>query len=392
VIRTNTIRDLPRVAIVGAGVCGLGVAWRLAQAGCDVHVFDKGEAGHGATWAAAGMLAAGVETEPGEERLLTLTRESQKRWPRFAADLETESGTSLDYRDEGTLVVATNRDELDRLRFDYEFQRSLGVELHWLNGRDLRAREPYLRSGVPGGVYSPNDHQVDNRRLAKALKTAVLRAGGHLHERTPVESLMVESGRACGVTVKGEDHRADVVLLAAGPWSRQIPGVPPEAVPPVRPIKGQMLSLRMDPASPLLKHVVWAPKLYMVPRRDGRLLIGATVEEKNFDSEVTAGGLFALLEGAWRAVPAIEELPLHETWVGFRPGSRDDAPIVGFTRVPGLAVATGHHRNGILLAPVTADLMAEAIASGALPEALQPFSPERFAGSHESAEPKVLSS
>jgi glycine oxidase len=367
------------VAVIGAGVCGLGVAWRLAQAGCAVDVFDMGAAGGGATWAAAGMLAAGVETEPGEEALLALTLESQSRWPYFAEELESVSGASVGYRDEGTLVVATNRDELDRLRFDYEFQTSLGIKLQWLDGRELKRREPYLRTGVAGGVYSPNDHQVDNRKLATALRVAVLAAGGRLHEHTPVDAVDVAAGRVCGLSAGGRHMRAEMVLLAAGPWSREIPGLPEVAKPPVRPIKGQMLALRMNRAQPLLRHVVWAPKLYMVPRCDGRLLIGGTVEEKGFDRDVTAGGLFALLEGAWRAVPAVEELPVDEVWVGFRPGSRDDAPLVGLSTTPGLAVATGHHRNGILLAPVTADLMAQAIISGDTPEILRPFSPDRFA-------------
>ena len=371
-------------------MCGLGIGWRLADAGCEVDVFDKGEAGHGATWAAAGMLAAGVETEPGEEGLLKLTRESQRRWPEFARMLEAASGLSVGYRDEGTLVVATNRDELDRLRFDYEFQTSLGVELQWLGGGELREREPYLRSGVPGGVFSPNDHQVDNRRLAEALKVALQKAGGRLHEHAPVEAVEVDAGRAKGVVMEGRRLEADVVVLAAGPWSREIDGVPQEARPPVRPIKGQMLSLRMDPAHPLVRHVIWAPKLYLVPRDDGRLLIGATVEEKGFDDKVTAGGVFALLEGAWRALPAIEELPIDEIWVGFRPGSRDDAPIVGETGVDGLLVATGHHRNGILLAPVTAELMAEAVISGRVPEALEAFSPARFQGRAGQTQEKVL--
>jgi len=174
------------------------------------------------------------------------------------------------------------------------------------------------------------------------------------------------------------EHPAETVVLAAGPWSRQIAGLPESARPPVRPIKGQMIALRMDPAAPLVRHVLWAPKAYIVPRKDGRLLIGATVEERGFDANLTAGGVLAILEGAWRALPAIEELPVDEMWVGFRPGSRDDAPILGPTPVEGLVLATGHHRNGILLTPATADAVSRFILTGRIDESMRPFGIDRF--------------
>jgi glycine oxidase len=177
------------------------------------------------------------------------------------------------------------------------------------------------------------------------------------------------------------EHRrepVDVVVLAAGAWSREIAGIPAIHLPPVRPIKGQMLALSMDPANPLLRHVVWLPRGYLVPRRDGRLVVGGTVEERGFDDRITAGGLLALIEGAWRAVPGIEELPVAETWVGFRPGSRDDAPLLGPSGIDGLVVATGHHRNGILLTPLTAEAISACVLTGRLPEAVRPFTPERF--------------
>jgi glycine oxidase len=173
-------------------------------------------------------------------------------------------------------------------------------------------------------------------------------------------------------------HRAEIVVIAAGAWSRGIAGLPDALRPPVRPIKGQMLSLRMDAAAPLLNHVIWGPGIYLVPRRDGRLIAGATVEEKGFDTTLTAGGLLTLLEAAWRAVPAIEELPIDEMWVGHRPGSRDDAPILGPAAIDGLIYATGHHRNGILLAPVTADAIAGLVLDGKLDPAVRPFGIERF--------------
>lgn len=369
----------PKTVVIGAGAIGLGIAWRLAQAGCAVTVYDRGEAGRGASWAAAGMLAAAVETEPGEQPLLALTLESQRMWPDFAREVEAASGIPVGYRDDGTLVVALTRDDAERLRFTYEFQTGLGLELEWLSGAQVRQREPHLRPGIPGAVSSPRDHQVDNRRLGRALATAAQRAGAVLHEHCAVRQIELASGRTCGVVTERGREPADAVVLAAGAWSREIDGIPPVHVPPVRPIKGQMLAVGMDPDLPLLSHVIWLPRGYLVPRRDGRLIIGGTVEERGFDDTVTAGGLLELIEGAWRAVPAIEELPVVETWVGFRPGSRDDAPMLGPSGLDGLVIATGHHRNGILLTPVTAKIVSAYLLTGWLPDNARPFSPERFA-------------
>ena len=358
---------------------GLGIAWRLAQSGCPVTVYDAGEAARGASWAAAGMLAAAVETEPGEEKLLALTLESQRLWPDFARELEAVSGIAIGYRDEGTMVVALTRDDAEQLHFTYEFQKGLGLELQWLSGGEARRREPHLRPGIPAAVLSAQDHQVENRLLGRALADAARRAGVVLHEHCPVRELSLAAGRACGVVTDRGCDRADAVVLAAGAWSREIGGIPRSHLPPVRPIKGQMLALRMDPGTPLLRHVMWLPRGgYLVPRLDGRLLIGGTVEERGFDGSLTAGGLLALIEGAWRAVPAIEELPLAETWVGFRPGSRDDAPMLGPSGIDGLVFATGHHRNGILLTPVTAEVVSAYVLTGHLAETARPFTPERF--------------
>jgi glycine oxidase len=369
----------PKTVVIGAGVMGLSIAWRLAQSGCPVTVYDGAAAGRGASWAAAGMLAAAVEAEPGEEKLLALTLESQRLWPDFARELEAASGISVDYRDEGTMVVALTRDDAEQLRFTYEFQKSLGLKLDWLSGAEARRREPHLRPGVPGAVLSLQDHQVENRLLVRALAEAACRAGATLYEHCAVNNVEIAGERACGVVTDRGRDRADVVILAAGAWSRQIGGIPRSHLPPVRPIKGQMLALRMDPETPLLHHVMWLPRGgYLVPRRDGRLVVGGTVEERGFDDSVTAGGLLALIEGAWRAVPAIEELPLAETWVGFRPGSRDDAPMLGPSGIDRLVMATGHHRNGILLTPITARSISAYVLTGRLPESVQPFTPERF--------------
>lgn len=366
------------VVIVGAGVIGLGIAWRLAQRGATVTVFDKGVAGAGASHAAAGMLAANVEAEPGEEALVMLGRRAQAAWPQFAAELEAASGIAVDLRREGTLVVAPTADDAARLRHGLSFQQGLGLPVEWMSGRDARRREPHLGQ-MAGAVFSPQDHQVDNRKLAAALRAAAEAAGVVIREHMAVTDVLATHDHVMGVRLAdATDVTAAVVVIAAGAWSRAIGGIAPPLLPPVRPVKGQMLALQMDAAAPLIRHVVWAPNVYLVPRLDGRLILGATVEEKGFDTTLTAGGVLALLEAAWRAVPAIEELPLGEMWVGHRPGSRDDAPILGAGPAEGLFYATGHHRNGILLAPVTASAMARLIVDHEVDAAIRPFGMERF--------------
>jgi glycine oxidase len=368
----------PHVAIIGAGVVGLGIAWRIAGR-ATVTVFDRGKAGAGASHAAAGMLAACCEAEPGEEALVALGRDSQARWPAFADELLRASGVDVELRREGTLLLALTADDHAEIAHRLEFQRRLDLPLEWLSAADTRKREPHLAGKIAGALFSPQDHQVDNRKLVQALRIAADTAGVKIHEHRPVKEIAVHGGKATGVVFEdGATERADMVVLAAGAWSRTIGGLPPDRRPPVRPVKGQMLALRMDANAPLVNHVLWAPGAYLVPRRDGRLIVGATVEEKGFDDTITAGGVMALLDAAWRAVPAVEELPIDEIWVGHRPGSRDDAPILGPGPLDGLFYATGHHRNGILLAPVTADAMARLILDNVVDPAIRPFGLERF--------------
>lgn len=371
------------VLIVGGGICGLGIGWRLAQAGRPTTVLEQREVGPNslpaATWASAGMLAPHVEAEPGEERLLPLLLESHARWPAFVQELREASGVDVGYRTEGTLVVASDRDQVERLHFQYEFQRRLGLELTWLSGDAARQREPHLSRNVIAALYSPHDHQVDNRQVLLALRQAFLAAGGALRERASVAEILVERGEVQGIRlISGEILHAPVVVIAAGAWSATLPGLPPEVRPPVRPIKGQMLALQTPPDAPLLRHVVWGRDVYLVPRKDGRLLIGATVEEKDFDAQLTAGGVYTLLRRAWEILPGIDEAPIVEMWAGLRPGSRDDAPILGATPVKGLMLATGHYRNGILLAPITADAVSHLILTGETPEGIRGFGIDRF--------------
>ncbi|MBV9236912.1 MAG: glycine oxidase ThiO [Xanthobacteraceae bacterium] len=378
-----TRRDNPRVAIIGAGVIGLAIGWRLATRGAQVTIFDRGAAGRGASHAAAGMLAATMEAEPGEEALVALGRASHARWAAFAAELLDATRIDVELRTEGTLILAVTGDDRAQLMHHLALQQKLNLPVEWLTASEVRRREPHLATTIAGAVLCAQDHQVDNRRLVTALREAVRRNGVTIHEHRAVAEILSSAGAATGVVLEdGQQVTADIVVLAAGAWSRGIGGLPADLRPPVRPVKGQMLALHMDPAAPLINHVICAPGVYLVPRRDGRVLVGATVEERGFDASLTAGAMLTLLESAWRIVPSIEELPIHEMWVGHRPGSRDDAPILGAGPIPGLIYATGHHRNGILLTPITADLIAALILDDVADPALAPFGIERFALAH----------
>jgi glycine oxidase len=373
-----------RVVVVGGGVCGLGVGWQLARRGAEVVLFERDdEPARAATWAAAGMLAPHMELKPEDERITLLGRESLRRWRRFAAEVEADAGagSSVDYRDDGTLFVALDRDATEQLRFLHRHQRELELPVQWLSGDAAREREPYLSRRISAGLFSGVDHQVEPRALGAALARAFSRAGGILHTRAPVERVLVRDNRATGVSVNGQAVEADAVLLAAGAWSGLLAGLPPGLEPPVRPVKGQMLALA-QPDPPLLRHCVWAmdatQTVYLAPKSDGRLLVGATVEEMGYDTRVTAGAVMDLLRLAWETVPGLYELPLVESWAGLRPASRDNAPILGASPVEGLYLATGHYRNGILFAPVTAEDVAQLILTGETSDTIAPFSLTRF--------------
>jgi len=285
----------------------------------------------------------------------------------------------VELRREGTLDVALTADDQARLMHHLTFQQKLDLPVQWISAAEARRREPHLAGKLAGAIWSPQDHQVENRKLALALRGAAQATGARINEHQPVAEIINNGRRVEGIAlVDGRKVAADAVVLAAGAWSRKIAGLPAPLLPPVRPIKGQMLALRMDRNAPLVTHVLWGPGIYLVPRLDGRLIVGGTVEEKGFDTNRTAGGLLTLLEAAWRLVPAIEELPIDEMWVGHRPGSRDDAPILGPAPIEGLVYATGHHRNGILLAPVTADALARLVLEGSIDPAIRPFGIERF--------------
>ncbi|GIV97364.1 MAG: glycine oxidase ThiO [Herpetosiphonaceae bacterium] len=366
------------VVIVGGGICGLAIGWYLARARVPVTIVERGEAGRAATWAAGGILAPQIEGDEGSEHVRRLFLASHALWPAWARELEHSAGMAVDYRSEGTLVVAFGQEGARLLRQEYEAQRKGEIGLEWLSGKEVRRREPHLSANVSAALFSALGHQVDNRKVALALRTAFLRSGGVLREHTPVEEIMITAGRVQGVRAAGEILMADVVVLAAGSWSASIPGLPADTRLPVRPVKGQIVAVRMPSEAPFLRHVIYGAGVYLVPRLDGRLLVGATVEECGFDTQVTAGAVFALLRGARRILPVIDDRPVIEMWAGLRPGSPDGAPILGEAQVSGLIVATGHFRNGILLAPITAESISHLILTGESPEVIRSFSPQRF--------------
>ncbi|WP_242587721.1 glycine oxidase ThiO [Streptomyces sp. MST-110588] len=371
--------------VIGGGVIGLVTAWRAAGRGLRTAVVDPAPGG-GAAQVAAGMLAAVTELHYGEQTLLGLNLASARRYPGFTAELEEAAGRPTGYRRCGTLAVALDADDRAHLRELHAFQCRSGLDAQWLTGRECRRLEPMLAPGVRGGLRVDGDHQVDPRQLTAALYTACERAGVVFH-RTSAVRLTVGGGRATGVeTADGDRLQAGQTVLAAGSDSGRLAGVPPEVLPPVRPVKGQVLRLRMPApprgAAPFLSRTVRAVvrggHLYLVPRENGELVVGATSEELGWDTTVTAGGVYELLRDAHELVPGITELPLVEVRAGLRPGSPDNAPLLGPTALPGLLAATGHYRNGVLLTPVTGDVMAEVLVSGRLPEEARPFSPQRF--------------
>ncbi|MEU9445101.1 glycine oxidase ThiO [Streptomyces sp. NPDC048304] len=370
------------VLVIGGGIIGLVTAWRAAQRGLATAVVDP-EPGGGAARVAAGMLAAVTELHYGEETLLALNLESARRYPRFAAELTELTGHDLGYRRCGTLAVALDADDRAHLRELHALQQRSGLDAQWLSGRECRRLEPMLAPGVRGGLRVDGDHQIDPRRLAAALVAACERTGVVFH-RAWAERLDVTGDRAAGVTTAdGTALRAGQVVLAAGSLSGRLAGVPEALLPPVRPVKGQVLRLtvprRYAPfLSRTVRAVVRGSQVYLVPRENGELVVGATSEELGWDTTVTAGGVYELLRDAHELVPGITELPLTETRAGLRPGSPDNAPLLGPSGLDGLLLATGHYRNGVLLTPVTGDVMAQLLADGELPEEARPFTPRRF--------------
>lgn len=367
------------VVVVGAGMIGAAIGWRCAQRGLSVTLVDP-DPDRGAWHTAAGMLAPITELHYTETPLLELNLASLARYPAVAAELTEATGLPTGYQECGTVAVAWDGADLAALRDLHAFARTLGVQAEMLSGRELRGLEPAVAPGLPGALFAPGDHQVDPRLVHAAVQAAGRAAGARLARGAA--SVTTDGHGVTGVRLDdGRRIATRTVVLAAGSWSAHVDGVPAAARPPVRPVKGQTLRLRL-PGPPRITRVVRGTvkgtPVYLVPRLDGEIVVGASVEEAGFDAAPRAGAVYELLRDAQSLLPELGEAALEQVCTGFRPGSPDNAPVIGPSGVPGLVHASGHYRNGVLLAPVTADGVAALIVDGTLPAELRPFTPDRY--------------
>ncbi|MEO6044119.1 MAG: glycine oxidase ThiO [Tepidiformaceae bacterium] len=377
-MRINGHSDL---VVIGGGMVGLSVAYEAASRGLKVAVVERDRVAGGAGHAAAGMLAPASEAEACDQALTDFALDSCGRYPEFVARLERDSGLGCGYRKEGSLLVALNRDhaeEFDRLA---AFQRRFGLHVELLSAAEVLDREPAVSSKAVGGLFAPDDRQVDPRRLQRALVAGIRRVGGTIVQHARVTSVDTAGDRVTGVTFMraGEQHAfaAGSIVLAAGAWIAGLPVAAARSLP-MRPIKGQILRLH---GRPLVSHVLRTPEVYIVPRESGELVVGATAEDMGFDERRTAGAAFELLRESFRLLPGIAELDVSEHTVGFRPALRDALPAIGPIGPRGLFAATGHYRHGVMLSPATAMLLIDWIVSGTVSPLLVPFEPSRFAQS-----------
>ncbi len=376
------------VIVVGAGLIGLGIGWKLSERGLSCCIFDPEPMG-GASRVGAGMLAPVTEVHYGEVPLLGLNLESARMYPRFLRELSERSSVDPDYRQEGILLVAKDADDRAVLEELADYQASLGLDSKPISPAECRELEPLLSPGLRGGVLAASDCSIDNRKLGKALLEATTRAGAKIFLRKVVE---VRIDRGCvkeAILDDGSTVSTRFIVVAAGCRSHELGGIPPEELPPTRPVKGQLMILAADESTPrisrTIRGLVHGRNVYLVARSDGRVVLGGTVEEMGFDTRITAGALHDLLRDAYELVPTIVEYEVLETLAGLRPGSPDNAPIVGQSGIEGLVYATGHFRNGILLTPATAYAVEAIVADGTAPEYIRPFSPLRFSGSSAAA-------
>ena len=370
--------------VIGGGVIGLSIAWRARERDLSVTVLERAQTGAGTSRVAAGMLAPVSEVEFGEagRRLLALGLRSAAAWPSFAEQLQAASGIDVGLLASGTLLLARDADESRELERQIAFRDSLGLRTERLRPSQAREREPAIAPALRLALEAPDDHSVDPRRVLAALRAACDATGVRVRERTPAIAVQSDAaGRATGVVVAGEAGdelvRGERVVLAAGAWSSQLQGVGDPV--PVRPVRGQLLRLR-DPSGPgLLRRVVRFGGGYLVPRGDGRYVLGGTVEERGFDVEPDVGGVYQLLRDARELLPGVDELKIEELCVGLRPGTPDNAPAIGRGEPAGTIWASGHHRNGVLLAPLTAELVVGLACDEDQDPALAVCSPRRFA-------------
>ena len=368
------------VLIIGGGIIGLSIAWRLIGIGKKVIIVDKKNFGKEASWAAAGMLSGRLDLKPSEKKLLPIFKKSHYAWPKFAEELENKSGKRIGYRKEGTLMVACDVNEEKKLKINYNFLKKNKVNISWLSGNKIREKEPYVSNNVISGFYSPEDHHVNNRYILDALMTILKKNKKNcvLKQNTEVQGIITNKNQVIGVKTKKETIKTKEIIVCSGAWTNKIKNIEVKEVP-IRPVKGQMVCLKIPKETSILKHILWRENVYLVPRDNSDLIIGATEEEMGFDKSLTAGGIYNLLKVAREILPAIEDLPIIESWSGLRPTTRDEAPIVGPSKkIKGLIYATGHHRNGILLAPLTSSVIKNYYLRGKIENDFNSLKPGRF--------------
>ncbi|MDQ3820042.1 MAG: glycine oxidase ThiO [Acidobacteriota bacterium] len=366
------------VAVVGGGVIGLAIARALAMRGAgSVVLVERAHPGAEASRAAGGMLAPQAEAD-GADAFFELASASLDLYPAFADALRDETGTDIELERTGTLYLAFTEEDEREIEHRYAWQRQAGLVVERLNADEARELEPCISPQAHAALRFPKDVQVENRRLIAALSSSVERLGVRLLLETNVESLIIERGRVAGLETSRGRLSAPVVVIATGAWTSFLTSTD-KAAPQlsIEPVRGQMLCFETNPR--LARHVIYSPRGYIVPRLDGRLLAGSTTERAGFDKRVTAGGVQAIAAHALEIAPALAGLPMVDSWAGLRPRALDDWPVLGAcSEVEGLFYATGHYRNGILLAPLTAELIAEQITTNITPPQLQAFSPDRF--------------
>jgi glycine oxidase len=367
------------VVVIGAGLIGLAIAFALAERGASVRVFDRGEPGRGASWAGAGMLAPYTERIT-DESLLALCTASLAEYSSFVQRVYAASGVDARLHLNGVLYAAFEESQLDALHRHAHALRASGVACELLDRAGVLAAEAWLSTGVIGGLIKSGEGYVDNRRLARALVGAC-QSSGVVIERSSRIAVECDERRVLGVATARGFVAARAVVNACGAWAAQLDGVPPFCVPPIEPVKGQMIALAVPVG--FVRRATWVPGAYLVPRDDGRLLVGATVEPDGFDQRVTARGVSELLDAALAGAPALADFTPVESWAGLRPGTPDGVPILGATLLDGFFIATGHYRNGILLAPATARLLANVVETNDS-AGLEPFALARF-GTEEAA-------
>ena len=362
--------------IIGGGVIGLSIARQLALRGLrNVTVIERGEFGKEASWAAGGILAPQVEADRVDD-FFELASASRDLYPAFARALQDETGIDVQLEQTGTLYLGFTEDDEQEMRRRFDWQTRAGLRVEWLSGEDARRLEPNISAHVRCALRFPDDWQVENRSLTEALVQANQKLGVQLIANCEIRSVRIRNKRVTGIESETTSIEAPIVVIAAGAWTSEIKTSEANSSALIEPVRGQMLCFQIEP--PLTRHVIYSSRGYLVPRRNGSLLAGSTSERVGFDKRVTEEGAVSIKSMAFEIAPGLESAAMVDSWAGFRPHAPDDLPVLGPGDIDGLFYATGHYRNGILLTPITAEIIAEAVVNRKSSRLLESFSPNRF--------------